>query len=125
MPIVPSTLIEVKRVPGKGRGVFAREAIPAGTVIEIAPVLVAPEEDLEATELAGHCFLWSRGQVALPLGYGALYNHSYNPNADYCDRAPRTKIYRAIRDIAAGEEITINYNPNTNHRSPVGFEVKE
>jgi len=125
MPIVPSSFIEVKRLPGKGRGVFAREDIPAGTVIETVPVLVAPEEDLEATALAGHCFLWSRGQVALPLGYGALYNHSYHPNAEYCDRAPRTKVYRALRDISAGEEITINYNGTPHDGSPVGFDVKE
>lgn len=125
MPIVPSSLIEVKRMPGKGRGVFARAAIPAGTVIETVPVLVAPEDDLEATALAGHCFFWSRGQVALPLGYGALYNHSYDPNAVYCDRAPRIKVYRALRDISAGEEITINYNGTPDSRSPVGFEVKE
>lgn len=125
MPIVPSSLIEVKRLPGKGRGVFARQDIPQGTVIETAPVLVAPEGDMEATALAGHCFLWSRGQVAIPLGYGALYNHSYNPNAEYSDKAPLTKIYRALRDISAGEEITINYNGSPEDGSPVGFEVKE
>jgi SET domain-containing protein len=125
MPIVPSELIEVRRISGKGRGVFARQLIPAGMVIEIAPVLVVPEDDMETTELAGHCFLWSEGKVGLPLGYGALYNHSYDPNAEYLDRTPQTKVYRAVRDIAAGEEITINYNGTPNDRSPVGFDVRE
>lgn len=125
MPFVPSSLIEVKRLPGKGRGVFARQDIPEGTVIETVPVLVASEEDMEATAMAGHCFLWSQGQVAIPLGYGALYNHSYNPNAEYFDKAPLTKVYRALRDISAGDEITINYNGSPEDRSPVGFEVKE
>ncbi|MDC0262264.1 SET domain-containing protein [Planctomycetaceae bacterium] len=125
MPIVPSELIEVRRISGKGRGVFARQLIPAGTVIEIAPVLVISEDDMESTELAGHCFLWSKGKVGLPLGYGALYNHSYEPNAEYLDRAPQTKVYRAIRNIVAGEEITINYNGTPNDRSPVGFDVRE
>jgi len=125
MPIVPSELIEVKRIAGKGRGVFARQEIPAGTEIETAPVLVIPEEDMEPTELAGHCFLWSKGKVGLPLGYGALYNHSFTPNAEYIDRAPQTKVYRAIQDIAQGEEITINYNGTPDDRSPVGFEVRE
>lgn len=125
MPIVPSDCIEIKRIAGKGRGVFARRPIAEGTLIEIAPVLVLSEEDMETTELAGHCFLWSAGKVGLPLGYGALYNHSYTPNAEYLDRAPQTKVYRALRDIAAGEEITINYNGSPTDRSPVGFEVKE
>lgn len=125
MPIHPSDLIEVKRIPGKGRGVFARSAILEGTIIETAPVLVISEQDMETTELAGHCFLWSKGKVGLPLGYGALYNHSYEPNAEYLDRAPQTKIYRALRDIDAGEEITINYNGSPHDNSPVGFEVRE
>lgn len=125
MPIHPSDLIEVKRIPGKGRGVFARSAISEGTIIEVAPVLVISEQDMETTELAGHCFLWSKGKVGLPLGYGALYNHSYEPNAEYLDRAPQTKIYRALRDIDAGEEITINYNGSPHDDSPVGFEVRE
>jgi len=125
MPIVPSDLIEVKRIPNKGRGVFARCDISAGTVIETAPVLVVSEQDMETTELAGHCFLWSKGKVGLPLGYGALYNHSYEPNAEYIDRAPQTKVYRALRDIAGGEEITINYNGSPHDTSPVGFDVSE
>lgn len=125
MPIVPSDLIEVKRIPKKGRGVFARCDIPAGTVIETAPVLVVSEQDMETTELAGHCFLWSKGKVGLPLGCGALYNHSYDPNAEYLDRAPQTKIYRALRDIVTGEEITINYNGSPHDESPVGFDVRE
>jgi len=123
MPIVPSEFIEVKRIPGKGRGVFARQDIAAGTIIETAPVLVVAEEDLEATGIAGHCFLWTKGKVGLPLGYGALYNHSYQPNAEYSDRAPQTKIYRALQEIKAGEEITINYNGTPDDTSPVGFEV--
>lgn len=125
MPIVPSDLIEVKRIPNKGRGVFARRDISAGTVIETAPVLVVSEQDMETTELAGHCFLWSKGKVGLPLGYGALYNHSYEPNAEYIDRAPQTKVYRALRDIVGGEEITINYNGSPHDTSPVGFDVCE
>lgn len=124
MAFIHSDAIEVKQIPGKGRGVFARRVIPAGTIIESVPVLVLDEEDVEATLLAGHCFLWSRGKVALPLGYGALYNHSYSPNAEYLDRAPKTKVYRALREIDAGEEITINYNGSAADDAPVGFDVK-
>jgi hypothetical protein len=124
MSFTHSDLVEVKRIRGKGRGVFARRTIAAGTVIEEVPVLSLPADDVEATALAGHCFLWGRGTVALPLGYGALYNHSYAPNAEYVDRTPQTKLFRAVRDIAAGEEITINYNGDRNDGSDVGFEVR-
>jgi uncharacterized protein len=123
MPFVPSEKIEVRQVRGKGRGVFARVPIAERELIEIVPVLVLAEEDMEQTELAGYCFLWGRNKVALPLGYGALYNHSIAPNAEYVDRAPRTKLFRALRDIAPGEEITINYNGTPGDDSPVGFKV--
>jgi SET domain-containing protein len=60
-----------------------------------------------------------------PPGYGSLYNHSYRPNARYVDLAGRTKLFTAIRDIAAGEEITVNYNGEPGDETPVGFEVVE
>ena len=77
------------------------------------------------TGLAGFCFLWGEGTVALALGYGSLYNHSFAPNARYDDEGRQVKVYSAIRDIAAGEEITINYNGEPTDRSPVGFDVVE
>ena len=61
----------------------------------------------------------------LALGYGSLYNHSYRPNARYVDLSERTKLFTAIRDIAAGEEITVNYNGEPEDQTPVGFDVVE
>jgi SET domain-containing protein len=61
--------------------------------------------------------------VAVALGYGSLYNHSYTPNARYDDESPQIKIFTAIREIAAGEEITINYNGEPSDESPVWFKV--
>ncbi len=129
MALTQSTAIEVKRIKKKGRGVFARRAISEGEVIEQVPVLVLDRSDIEDddswTGLAGYCFEWGRGKVALALGYGSLYNHSYHPNALYEDSGRQTKIYRAIQDIEAGEEITINYNGEPQNSAPVGFEVIE
>ena len=119
--------IEVKRVKGKGRGVFARRLIRQGEVIERVPVLVLPTEEVKNCEgwsgLAGYCFLWGEGTLALALGYGSLYNHSYQPNARYDDESGQTKVFTAIRDIEAGEEITVNYNGEPEDETPVGFKV--
>lgn len=127
MPIPTSPLIEVKQTPNKGRGVFATGLIPAGSVIERAPVLVMPAEDVLSGvtgELLQHyVFEWGRGTVALALGFGSMYNHSYSPNARYDDVGRLTKVYTALRDIQQGEEITINYNGHQDDDSPVGFEV--
>ena len=124
-----SDAIEVKRIQGKGRGVFARRRIRQGEVIEQVPVLVLPLGEIEdgsgCAILGSYCFLWSRDSVALALGYGSLYNHSYEPNARYEDIGGQTKLFVTLRDIAAGEEITVNYNGEPSDRSPVWFEVVE
>ncbi len=127
MPMVHSDAIEVKQVRGKGRGVFARRPIEEGEVIETCPVLVLPAGSIEdfSEGLGTYVFEWGRGKLALALGYGSLYNHSYQPNARYADLPDRTKLFTAIRNIAAGEEITVNYNGKPDDKTPVGFEVVE
>jgi SET domain-containing protein len=46
----------------------------------------------------------------LPLGYGAMYNHSDNENVTYyMDRLTNKMLFFTIRDIAAGEELYVNY----------------
>lgn len=129
MAIRASSVIEVRRVKGKGRGVFARRAIAEGDLIESCPVLVVPSDDIQQgetwTRLGDYCFDWGRGTMALALGYGSLYNHSYQPNARYEDVSGHTKIFVAIRDIDPGEEITVNYNGEPDDRSPMWFDVIE
>lgn len=129
MPIQASDLIEVKRVPQKGRGVFARQFIPAGSVFERVPVIVLPSEEvLEYTDdsvLANYVFDWGNGTVALALGFGSIYNHSYQPNARYDDEGLQTKIFTALCDIQAGQEITVNYNGHEDDPTPVDFDVVE
>jgi SET domain-containing protein len=129
MVLRQSDAIEVRRSPGKGRGVFACRRIRAGEVIERVPVLVVPIDDLDNgsgwTNLGSYCFLWSTRTVALALGYGSLYNHSYRPNARYDDRGHRTKVFTSLRDIEPGEEITVNYNGDPDDHAAVGFDVLE
>lgn len=127
MGLMHSESIEVKWVKGKGRGVFARRVIRKGEVIERVPVIVLPMRDVEEGDESGrlgrYIFVWGRGTVAVALGYGSLYNHSYRPNARYDDVGKQTKIFTALRRIEAGEEITVNYNGDPRDRSPVGFPV--
>jgi len=128
MAITQSVLIEVKHTKGKGRGVFARTLIPEGTVFERVPLLVIPAKEIldcdHGKMLLGYIFEYKK-QVALALGYGSLYNHSYNPNARYDDAGRQIKEFSALRDIQPGEEITINYNGAEDIMDPVEFPVLE
>jgi SET domain-containing protein len=121
-----SQLIEVRRTRKKGRGVFARSKIAKGTVIERVPLIVIPLRDVFGhrlrSELADYVFSWEKDTVAIALGYGSLYNHSYRPNARFYGSG-LTQVFAAIRDILPGEEITVNYNGPPRSCTRVGFYV--
>lgn len=120
-------VIRVGSSKGKGRGVFARRQIAEGELIEQAPVLVIPAAEwkhLEQTMLYSYCFSWGaeHQHAALALGFGSLYNHSYQPNAAYVKRLAEGVIdFVALRQIAPGQEITINYHGSPGAQGPMWF----
>src|SRR4051794_605546 len=122
-----SDLVYVKRIKGKGRGVFAKRPIPEGAVIERVPTLVVAVEDIAGVNnnpvLSRVCFIRNEATVSIALGYGSLYNHSFAPNAVYEEAGSKTMIFRALRPIDKDEEITINYNGSPEDRESVGFLV--
>lgn len=136
----PLAQIEVRRDTTKGRGargVYAAEPIAVGQIIERVPVLLIPKSQVfgddpiarNAARISWYVFEWKvptkRPYVALALGYGSIYNHSFHPNARYRCVAPDAIEYECIRPIDAGDEITINYNGDPADMSPVGFDLAE
>ena len=113
----------------RGRGVFTRENLPAGSIVEIAPVIVmSPEERilLDKTRLHNYIFLWGpdEKQCCVALGYVSIYNHDYRSNAEYeMDFETDSIRIKAVREIKNGEEIFINYNGTWNDDKPVWFEL--
>lgn len=105
--------VEVRRSPLHGLGVFARTTIRAGAVVERCPVLLLEPEDadqLATGSLSGHLYDWGDGRAAVALGYGSLYNHDHEPNAEYASHEdPAEIVIVARRDIGAGEELFIDY----------------
>ena len=135
-----SSLIEVRRDTSKGRGargVYARAPIPSGTEIERVPVILIPKAQVfgenlmsrNAARISWYVFSWNvptkREYVAVALGYGSIYNHSYTPNAVYACHAPDAISYTALRDIEPGEEVTINYNGKPDDLSPMYFPMPD
>lgn len=124
--------IDDSSIHNAGRGVIASASIKKGEVIEICPVVVLLKDQVEIiqnTELTNYYFTWGPEQkaAAIALGYGSLYNHSYAPNATYMkNQKDRTIEFVALKNIAEGEEITVNYNfGNPDDKSPlylIGFQ---
>jgi SET domain-containing protein len=124
--------LAIRHFPGKGRGVVALRRFQAGESIERPPVIVVPPTEAPRildTRLVHYYYEWGDDckSAAIALGYGSLYNHSYTPNSRYEFREDEECLeIIALRDIEAGEEITINYNnlgPSANH--PLEFQVRE
>jgi uncharacterized protein len=109
------------KIKGAGLGVFAAEKIKKGEVIEECPVLVMSGEDVELlrkTKLRQYYFMWEKDKpsirlakkVAVCMGWGAVYNHSDNPNVKTAkDFKKETITFTALRDIKKGEEVTHSY----------------
>ncbi len=116
-------MIHVRTEPQKGRGVFTDDPISTGTLIESCPVIEIPamhSKHIDATVLYDYYFGWGEDDrdIAVVLGYGSIYNHSYSPNAVYHKNLPaRTVDFVALRDIEGGEEILVNYNGSPDDRS--------
>ena len=127
--IVPPSGVRFGETADAGRAVFAARRFHAGETIEQTPCITFPKEEwkpIEPTILDEYGFLWGDDLEAgaLPLGYGAVYNHSFEPNACYVRRLEAGVMdFVAIRDIASGDEIRTNYNRDPLDQSPVWFDV--
>ncbi|MFT4658933.1 MAG: SET domain-containing protein [Candidatus Aldehydirespiratoraceae bacterium] len=107
---MPEGLIVKQSPTGAGRGVFAAKPFKKGDELERCPMLVAERDrgdDLESGA-EGYVFGWADDRTALALGYGSMYNHSYNPNATTLEAADELVI-TATRKIKVGDEVYINY----------------
>jgi uncharacterized protein len=120
----------LKKIIGKGRGVFTKEKIEGNTVIEKSPVIVMSAEDrilLDKTLLHDYIFEWgiNKDRCCMALGFVAMYNHSYESNCEYfMDFDDESIQVKTMRVINKGEELTINYNGDWNDRKKIWFEVK-
>ena len=113
-----------------GRGVFTAEAIDAGTVVEVSPVIIMSSEErklLDQTLLHDYIFEWGddKQRCCMALGNVPIYNHSYESNCEYeMDYGREEIIIRTVRSVQASEELFINYNGEWNDSKPLWFDAK-
>lgn len=128
VPPVLGDRIEIRSDPVKGRGIFARQTIAAGALIEAAPVIIVPASQcpvLDRTILHDYYFHWDgdpdgEGRGAVALGLVTLCNHSRRPTARVRRNfAQGTLDLMAVVPIAARDEVTIDYN------CPLWFEPQD
>jgi uncharacterized protein len=100
--------IEIRPSNISGYGVFANELILPGEIIEECPLLMLTK-DLNP-ELINYVFNWDPEHSAYALGYGSLYNHAENHNAEHVfDKDNELLTVKASKIIKTNEEIFIDY----------------
>jgi len=101
--------------PKGGVGIFAKNDIPANTLLEISPVSNCLRSNWENTpyhlKKIVFSFPMNTDNYAIALGYISVYNHDDNNNASWYSCDIGIGVY-TIRSIKKGEEIFINYGPN-------------
>lgn len=119
--------LSVQPSPIHGLGVFSSIPVNQGELIERAPLILletADKEYLQYSTLYHFYFVVNNKKTpaALGLGYSSLYNHSYDANTMYKVSVKKQCLdIIAARPIAAGEELTINYNGRPDDPTPVYF----
>eukprot|EP00927_Polykrikos_kofoidii_P035877 TRINITY_DN30382_c0_g1_i1.p1 TRINITY_DN30382_c0_g1~~TRINITY_DN30382_c0_g1_i1.p1 ORF type:complete len:434 (+),score=76.28 TRINITY_DN30382_c0_g1_i1:3-1304(+) len=110
--------------PVHGYGVFARRWLQRGTVVEVAPTLVAMRSWLGSSlvDYRYRAFEPDNGVRKVILGNGSMYNHSDLPNVECCTVEAAGALARPVhrfctryittKDVDAGEELFVSYGPN-------------
>ena len=118
------------RILNAGRGVYARRSIKKDEIIEKCPVIEVPEHDmanLKESILVTYFFYFGKQKqrLAVALGFGSIYNHSYKPNAKYkIKHTEKSMDFIALNDIKKDDEITFDYKQeNSKNKRPLWFEV--
>jgi SET domain-containing protein len=106
--------IEVRKSSIHGYGVFAKENINEGDLLEEAYYInVKHGRNVNSYKFKLPLNGNGKREYAIPLGFGCIYNTSSNntrPNADwYIDLDNNIYIYKAIKKIKKDEEIITDY----------------
>ena len=118
------TGLEIKKVRGKGRGVFATKLYTEGAVVEVCPVITVLNNRDVRSNLNYYVYAWGKNRSALVGGCGSIYNHSNKPNAAVeMDYKTMTLTVMALRRIGSGDEIQFNYSPG--YETQLGFKAKK
>tara|TARA_B100000214_G_C23966554_1_gene627988 strand:+ start:424 stop:963 length:540 start_codon:yes stop_codon:yes gene_type:complete len=123
------TVIMPSTIENAGLGVFAKEDIFSGEVIEVSPVKLMhtdmmSEDVFNDSWLSDYAFKWNEQYSAIVLGWGSMINH----NLDLCNVVyhgqsdPMAMVFLATKRIQTGEEIfTRYYHPTDAHHQEFDF----
>lgn len=99
-------------IPAAGNGLFTKVPLSKGDRLEVIGVIVRRDSISDrCTHFCDHHkFRVGEDLLLLPLGFGAMANHSLSPNLLKVSEGDRVYL-EALRDLAANEEVFFTYAP--------------
>jgi hypothetical protein len=98
------------RIPGAGRGLFARQALRVGDRLAVVGVRVRRDSEADrCTAFADEYKVRAGSHLIIPCGMAALANHSAEPNLQKVMDA-ESVFLELLRDVEAGEELCFTYS---------------
>jgi SET domain-containing protein len=96
----------VQKSSRHGYGVFAGKTFKKGDIIEECYIIITRGGDKKLEDY----YFDVDGKHGLFTGFGIIYNHSDEPNADYYIKAKQCLVtFKANQTIPKGKEIFISY----------------
>ena len=112
--------ISESTVPGAGRGLFAGVPLVPGERLQVHGVLIpAGSASDRCTRYADSYKFRIGNDLLIPLGYGAMVNHSEDTNVEKLIEGDRLYL-RALRPISKGEELLFSYSEYAQTRFGIG-----
>ncbi len=115
----------LKKSKNRGWGVFCKQKILKGRVIETSPIILIPKKHLHKfsnTAIDSYRFTYWGDTTAIVLGYSSLYNHSKNANCAWrVNRKSQTFTFYATENIPANTEILHDYGWDKHDYKKRGF----
>jgi uncharacterized protein len=97
----------VKKSTLHGYGVFAQKKIKKGELIEECYIIISRRGGDKTLE---DFYFDVKGKYGVFTGFGSIYNHSEDANADYfISVTNKLARIKAVRDIPKGAEIFVSY----------------
>ena len=113
--LIRSGKIEIRLSQISGYGVFAKEDIKEGTILEECRLIFIPF-DHKVETLGRYLWHWDSNDpmryCALPIGYGSLYNSSEDEEPSVrveADEEEQILVYIANKSLKKNEELTMKY----------------
>ena len=108
--------IAPSKIPGAGKGLFAKVPFAAGDVVEVIGILVRTNSIADECTRYADAYKFRVGDFLLiPMGYGGIVNHSSSPNMEKIIKGQCVYL-RALRLIQKDEELLFVYSPYAQER---------